>query len=284
MAITGYLSEFSLAELFQFLDRGNKTGLLTIRALPNFESGVIQSHYVWFRQGRIMGAANRLDGNGLLSSIHKRGWLNKEIASQLSQNLSADIPLGLQLKSQGILQPEQLKILFSVQVLRQVCALFTYANGNFEFDNQASLPWAEMTGLSTPATEVTLAGLRALKDWSNLQDKLPESTSALFSQIEGKPKVRINQLEWQVWEFTDGATSLKEISQQLKLSIAQVQQIAFRLIVVGLVEELPLLSLDNTVQNSQVEAMQSAVAKTDSTQDISESFLNNLVGFLRNKV
>ncbi|MGB3691214.1 MAG: DUF4388 domain-containing protein [Spirulinaceae cyanobacterium] len=284
MAITGYLSEFSLAELFQFLDGGNKTGLLTIRAQPNLESGVIQSHYVWFRQGRIMGAANRLDGQGLLASIHKRGWLSKDVAAQLSQNLSADAPLGLQLKSQGILQPEQLKILFSVQVLRQVCALFTYPNGSFEFNNQAPLPWAEMTGLSTPATEVTLAGLRALKDWSNLQNKLPESTSALFNQVEGKPKVRLNQQEWQVWEFTDGATSLKKVSQQLKLSIAQVQQISFRLIVVGLVEELPLLSLENTIQNSQAEVMPSGVAKTESSQDISESFLNNLVGFLRNKV
>ncbi len=284
MAITGNLSEFSLAELFQFLDGGNKTGLLTIRAQPNLESGVIQSHYVWFRQGRIMGAANRLDGKGLLASIDKRGWLNNNVASQLSQSLAADIPLGLQLKSQGVLQPEQLKILFSVQVLRQVCALFTYPDGTFEFDTQASLPWAEMTGLSTPATEVTLAGLRALKDWSNLQDKIPEPTSSLVNQGEGKPKIRINQLEWQVWEFTDGNTSLKKISQQLKLSIAQVQQIAFRLIVVGLVEELPMVSLEAPTENSQTEAMESAVAKAESTQDISQSFLDNLVGFLRNKV
>ncbi|MEO0970656.1 MAG: DUF4388 domain-containing protein, partial [Cyanobacteria bacterium J06639_18] len=42
MAFTGYLSQFSLPELFRFLEEGYKTGLLTIRQL---NSNISQSKH-----------------------------------------------------------------------------------------------------------------------------------------------------------------------------------------------------------------------------------------------
>ena len=64
MAFTGYLAEFSLPEIFQFLEQGHKTGLLTIRTLPDNETQKVQSHYIWLHQGRILAAADRVDDKG----------------------------------------------------------------------------------------------------------------------------------------------------------------------------------------------------------------------------
>ncbi|MFZ4667626.1 MAG: DUF4388 domain-containing protein, partial [Prochlorotrichaceae cyanobacterium] len=38
MAISGYFSEFSLAEVFQLLEKGNKTGRLSIRESSQTDS------------------------------------------------------------------------------------------------------------------------------------------------------------------------------------------------------------------------------------------------------
>lgn len=283
MAVTGYLAEFSLAELFQFLEQGNKTGLLTICPLADAPAGEQKNHHVWFNQGRIVAAASRLDQQGLLKLISQRGWLGDRAATRLAQICSVSTPMGLCLKSQGALTAEQLKLLFYAQVMRQVCALFTLKDGWFQFDSKVPLPVAEMTGLNAPATEVTLAGLRALKDWAALADKLPEPTSALISVIEGKPQARINQSEWQVWEFTSGTISLNLIAKQLQLPVDKVRQIAFRLIVAGLAEEVPLQT-GITAPTTPISTSDMELSTPSAeTTGVSQSFLKSLVGFLRGK-
>ncbi|MBD2460048.1 DUF4388 domain-containing protein [Oscillatoria sp. FACHB-1407] len=286
MAITGYLTEFSLAEIFQLLEQGRKTGLLSISKLSEVaEDG--RNHYIWFKQGRIVGAAHTLDQQGLISLISHRGWLGDRAAFKLAQSCPIDTPIGLCLKSQGILQAEQLKLLFYTQVMRQVCALFELKDGWFQFDAKAPIPASELTGLSAPATEVTLAGLRALKDWSALQDKLPDPASSIISVIDGKPELKLNQVEWQVWEFTNGSLSLKAIAEQMRLSIEQIQHIAFRLVVVGLVEELPFLESAPAPQPSDLLLpTDSSVTATEASEatKVSPTFLQNLVGFLKGKL
>lgn len=285
MTVTGYLAEFSLAELFQFLEQGNKVGLLTICTLVNADSGQQRNHHIWFNQGRIVAAGSTLDQQGLLRLISQRGWLGDRAASRLAQSCPVNTPIGLCFKSQGVLNAEQLKLLFYAQVMQQVCALFALKDGWFQFDIKVPLPIAEMTGLSAPATEVTMAGLRALKDWSALADKLPDPNSALVSVIEGNPQQRLNQSEWHVWEFVNGSVSLHAIAKQLQLSVEKVQQIAFRLIVSGLAEEIPLIAETSTgvsASFSAPDAVELALPSTGS-RHVSQSFLQNLVGFLRGK-
>jgi hypothetical protein len=280
MAVTGYLAEFSLAELFQFLEQGNKVGLLTICTLADANLEGSSNRYIWFNHGRIMAAGSTLDQQGLLRLISQRRWLGDRAASRLAQSCTVNTPLGLCLKSQGLLNAEQLKLLFYTQVMQQVCALFTLKDGWFQFDVKAPLPMSEMTGLNAPATEVTLAGLRALKDWSALADKLPEPTSALASVTAGKPQQRLNQSEWQMWEFVNGSISLHAIAQQLQLPIAKVQQLAFRLIVSGVAAEMPLIASQSITEPESIESL---ATQTEPAQ-VSHSFLQNLVGFLKGKV
>ena len=204
--------------------------------------------------------------------------------------LKEDALLGLNLKSLGILQPDQLKLLFSVQVLRQVCALFQVETGLFRFDANANLPKAEMTGLSLPATETTLMGLRSLKDWNILESKLPEANSTLFNIISGQSPLRLDSNETQILSLADGYTSIKKMGEQLSLPIAKVQQIAFRLIVVGLVEEVPdidmgMSSNSNNTDNALAIAgdTNGQVSNASERPPISNTFLQSLVGFLQHK-
>jgi hypothetical protein len=287
MAITGSLSEFSLPEIFQFLDQGQKTGILTIRDSTDLSTGKSLLRHIWLLNGRVVAAGDRLDNRGLARLIEQRGWITDRNRLQVERLITENVPLGINLKSLGILQPDQLKLLFSVQVLRQVCSLFQVETGQFRFDAKSDLPKAEMTGLSLPATETTLMGLRSLKDWQILQSKLPEPNSTLFNIISGQPSLRLDSSETQVWGFADGSINLKKIAEHLQVPIQKIQQIAFRLIVVGLVEEVP--DIDAGMVNNAVDGAAIAtdanghVANSSERTEISNSFLQSLVGFLQNK-
>jgi Domain of unknown function (DUF4388) len=285
MAISGYLSEFSLPEIFQLIEQGSKTGRLSIQEQPreSFQKG--RTFHIWFKQGQIVAAADRLDGQGLSSIIQQRGWITARVAARIAEVCAFDEPAGLCLKAQGLLEAEQLKLLFSQQVLQQVSKLFELKDGQFQFDHKVPLPNAEMTGLNAQPKQVTLAGLRVLRDWRMLQDKLPDATSGLISTVAGKPQLSLNQLEWQVWEFANGNAPIQEIAKQLQLPIEKIQQVVFRLMIVGLVEEVPLL-IEAPIQQSQLERpMMVAEDRTHIVQQtsVSQSFLQNLVGFLKVK-
>jgi hypothetical protein len=277
MTITGQLSEFSLPELFQFLEQGQKTGLLTLQSM----SQDAKRHHIWFRQGRVVAASDRDDRLGLLNLIQRRGWRGDRPSP--SEAELQNTPLGLYCKAKNFLQAEQLKLLFYAQVMQQVCALFELPDAHFSFSSNTPIPNLELTGLSSPGSEVTLAGLRALRDWRALQDKLPAPQSALTSRSDGKPTLHLNQAEWKVWEYTDGQMSLKAIAEALQLPLDLTQQIAFRLIVVNLVEELPMVVAPVTPIPGNDPSELSPGGTAGSHPGLSAAFLENLMGFLQGK-
>ncbi|MBD2536130.1 DUF4388 domain-containing protein [Nostoc flagelliforme FACHB-838] len=289
MAITGNFADFSLPELLQFLEQGHKTGLLYIGFIDgNANNSTKQAYYIWLQQGRVIAAADRFDEKGLMSMIAQRGWMSERAISRVVQisPSSVNTPLGLCLKSQGLLQPEQLKLLFNTQVLQQICALFQINDALFSFDPTAKLPLAEMTGLSMTAAEVILMGLRALQDWTALADKLPDRTSGLSSLVT-KPHIQLKNQEWQVWEFVNGNISLENIASQLRIPVETVQQIAFRLIVVSLTEEHFMVATSPTLaleEYTHPVASAEVVQQISQKPAVSQSFLKSLVGFLRGKM
>jgi len=287
MAITGSLSEFSLPEIFQFLDQGQKTGILTIRDLKALQTGKSLMRHIWLHNGRVVAAGDRLDNRGLARLIEERGWITDANRAEVERLIQANVPLGLNLKSLGILYPDQLKLLFSVQVLRQVCSLFQVETGQFRFDAKVDLPKAEMTGLSLPATETTLMGLRSLRDWQILQSKLPDTSSTLFKIIYDEPHLRLDANESQVWKLADGSMNLKKMAERLQLPLPKIQQISFRLIVVGLVEEVPDIDMGITDNSDDLKGLDGDISGQLSNPpvrtEISNSFLQSLVGFLQHK-
>lgn len=317
MAFTGYLSKFSLPELFQFVEEGHKTGLLTISSLSTNKA-----YYIWLRQGRIVAAADSLDNKCLITMITQRGWMNNETALKNLQFSSINMALGLSLKTQGLLQAEQLTLLFRAQLTAQVSPLFQLQDAQFEFDSQVKLPNAEMTGLSIPASEATLNGLRMLRDWSALEKKLPDVTLGLVKKIVGKPQVRLEYSECQVLEYANGKLSVRDIAKTIELPLEKVQQIAFRLIVTNLVEESLVIATQTSFKDNAlafddldstnafgeqiIKPIVTAKVESGSEKDrngsssvgykilepvvdssrktaVSQSFLQNLVGFLQSK-
>jgi Domain of unknown function (DUF4388) len=280
MAIAGRLAAVSLAEIFQILDRGQKTGLLTIQPTPD-----IEPYYIWLNQGRIVATAHRLDQTGLISMLIQRQWVNDTVAAQLRklqphQLSSLDQPLGAFLQHKGVLQAEQLKLLFHAQVLQRICTLFKVNDGDFKFEAAVLPPKAEMTGLSISTAEATLLGLRVLKDWQPFATQLPQPQMALTKPPLATLTLQLDSIERQLWESAQGTLTLQEITTRISRSLDAVQQAAFRLIAVGLVEEVAVTA---TKPDAIETSSQHQLVEASEQQPMTRSFLKNLLGFLRSK-
>lgn len=151
MSLIGSLEDFSLPEIIQFIEKGNKSGLLTLRALPVSKATPQAVYYFWISQGCLIGAANRLDNRGLVRLLNQSKWVSPRVVTKLAQLCPTHIPLGLHLKNQGVLQASQLKQLFLAQVLQPLSAWFKHNEVQFRFDQKLPLPMREMTGLSVSA-------------------------------------------------------------------------------------------------------------------------------------
>jgi Domain of unknown function (DUF4388) len=288
MALTGYLSDYSLAEILQFIQQGSKTGLLSITTESDLEMNIPgTTEYTWFQNGRVVAHARDLSSFGLISMLEKRNWIGVETSTSLrAQSKTLSMPLGLHLKSIQLLEVEQLRILFHAQVLQAVCSLFKLSNAKFNFDDQASVAHIkpEMTGMSVTAVEVSLLGLRVLKDWTNLERKLPAPEFGLQRLQENLPEYKLDTQETQMLKVADGKLSIADIAKELAIPVRSAQQIAFRLTAVGLLKEIALdfQPLNLTPQKATIPLAKAISATTESAKPaISKSFLNNLVGFLR---
>lgn len=192
MSITGYLTDLSLAEIFQFIEQGQKTGLLTLRNLPE-SSTTLSVHYFWAKQGKIVAAAHQLNEQGLTLLIHQYPWVSYRAIAKLTQFCSPNKPLGLYLKSQGALQIDQLEHLFQIQVVQELCILFQLKDAQFQFDQDIQAPRREMTGLTISATALAevLQKLVMLKKFYDLR-RFHLERSGVSSQCENF----CQQLSW----------------------------------------------------------------------------------------
>lgn len=284
MQVTGQLAEFSLPEIFQFVEQYHKSGLLSLQSASDADPQQLKTHYLWFKKGRIITIADNLDHKGLLSMLKQRGWLKSNQVNLLHEWSGVEQPLGTYLTAKEVLTIEQLQLLFHAQVIQPVCALFKLpASSRFVLDTKTTQPIAEMTGLNLSAAEAVLLGLRVLRDWTALAQKLPHSTWGLNKIHVGKPPLQLDSQETLVWSAADGKTSIEALAQRMQLPVETVQQIAFRMKMASLVTSVSLV-VNELKQEPIVEITpDSAIANNDPSPH-NQSLIKNLVTLLNTKI
>ncbi|MDJ0713088.1 MAG: DUF4388 domain-containing protein [Prochloraceae cyanobacterium] len=246
MNITSSLETFSLLELFQLIDSGNKSGKLIINLPLEARGPDGQSTFgLWFDKGRLMAITNNSEHSDLIASIENRGWLKRRVIEKLEDLCPPGIPLGTHLRKMGVLKTEQLQLLFQIK-LEQIYHIFELPSDTLNIQisfvkitNPTELPWLEMTGIRMRARQIALFALRKVKKWENIAGtaKLPEENSVL-ERIVSQPEFQLDPLELYIWKRANGTTTIETIAKQLHQSLANVQRAAFRLVVAGVIKEL----------------------------------------------
>jgi hypothetical protein len=279
--LRGYLSEFSLGELFQVLEYGKKTGKLSLITKTKDKLTPNKNYLIWFHQGKVIAASNRLDYQGLISLIKRRSWIEDKEISRLPNLRTLTLPLGLYLKSKGLVKTEDLQLIFRLQVMREITPLFQISDAEYKFKEERTLPFAEMTGLNIGAKELIFRGLRSIRDWNSLKDKLPQSTSGLIPKKNNKLDLdlELDATESQLWELCQQKLSIAEMAKKTAWDMMIVQQTAFRLIMIGLAEEIPFIN--STIPNKKVDlAFETGITRMKETNCPTSDFMQNLMNFL----
>ena len=223
MSITGNLTDFSLSEIFQLLAQGHKTGLLTLRSLPESQTRLLGNSCIWVNQGYVVATSNQSNQQGLVNLIAQYPWVSDRVVTKLAQFCPSHTPLGLYLRQQGVLQLEQLEHLFQVQIAQQLCALFQLKDAWFSFEQNGFIPNQEMTGLSLSASllEVVLQKLVLLqkiceaRKWQQKQSGLGDYSEFCPQVITSLDIAFFHSLKFSLF---DTNTTLEKLSQLLDLS------------------------------------------------------------------
>ncbi|MEO0456587.1 MAG: DUF4388 domain-containing protein [Cyanobacteria bacterium P01_A01_bin.114] len=261
MTFQGCISDVPLLELFKSLQDNQKTGCLSLKTVLDNKASRYRAsrppkspkysgldyenngdpYLFWFYRGHLVAATNRSDGLGLLNLIQRRVPLKTSTLPFLLQRRPSQQTLGKFLRENGVLTARQLRSLFTHQVLRYLCVLLQTPEVHFSFCACESLPYLEMTNIKISAAAMMLPGLRCLKNWDTLQASLPSSDSGLKNSDKSAPKLKLNTIEKEVLQIAKGGHSLAQIAQIMVHPTNDVLKIAFRLIFVGLVEEVPYI-------------------------------------------
>jgi Domain of unknown function (DUF4388) len=283
MALSGRLSDYSLAEVFRFVQESRKNGLLSIDRGNGLLASSAYRNYIWFQNGKIVAHSTNLQSCELIELTSRHYYFNEQVTKTLRQESAYMFkPLGTYLESQGLLHSKQLESLFFLQVIQPIVALFAISDGSFDFDDTAPILSSEMTGLSISATELSLQGLRNLHDWKFLEAKLPDPEYGLQRIHSELPAYKLEPKEIEVWNLSKGDTTITQIARLKGLSITETQRIAFRLTAIGLTKEIAIDFFPPVIDSSRV-APASYPPPPAAKSAVSKKFLSNLVGFLKKK-
>jgi hypothetical protein len=227
MAMVGDLQEFSLCDLLHLIERGRKTGQLSIWA-PN---GIYR---IWFYQGRVVTAIPPQPEHSLENLLaNSRGVRGQDVARSTPHPLNE--PLGRYLQRQGLITPAALAKLFRHQLQTGLYSLFALESGQFSFLPNVPMPYREMTGLSKSATAAVLEALQQLKLEQRPEKDLPEPDSCFWRTSTELPLFKLSALEWGILEQVSPSRKLTALAQALGADLLEVRYACARLAKLGLI-------------------------------------------------
>jgi len=227
MAMLGDLQEFSLGDLLHLMEKGKKSGQLSVWA-PN---GIYR---IWLYQGRVIAALPPEEKHRLENLLTGSRLVDSQVISQLVAR-GLEEPLGRCLQQQGLISPVDLVKLFRHQLQVGLYCLFALEAGQFSFLPNVPLPYQEMTGLSKEASAVVLEGLQQLKQDQRREENLPQPDSYFWRTSLELPLYQLSPLEWSILEQVSPSRKLADLARALGADLLEVRYACARLAKLGLI-------------------------------------------------
>ncbi len=297
MGIRGSLETFSLPELFQIIGSGQKSGRLRFTPHTKLDDPQNKTTFeLWFKRGFFVTIINSNQYQDLIAKIQEKAWIDAMVLVKNKYLCPADKPFGTYLKENNLLTEAQREWLFDQQI-SQVYKLFKIKDGSFNFEeidqsnkiasDGEGFPVREMTGKKRKITELSLAAMRNLSDWSRFVEDIPRAEMGLQQVAKGYD-IHLTSLEKHLWSSANGSISLKKLAQQKEVDLQTLQRTALSMIFAGLVEEMTVVSPAEQFISNSSGGLRPAFAngnniavKSKAKPKASKSLISNLVSFLK---
>lgn len=232
MALRGNLKDFTVTQLLNLVHLAKKTGALSI-------SGTGDKAEIFFRDGKLAYARLQKEDDRLAYILFKTKVLSKgqyKAIADRAKNMS-DKELGLLLINAGYVTQDV--IINSLQqyfadILRH---LFTWAEGVFDFENNAAPPEGRIT-VRLDLENIIIEGARQLRELEQLTQEIPSLDIAL--KFTDRPSTNLRNVnlsveEWRVVSYISPKNTLRQIARAVNLSDLEIRRIVYGLLQAGLV-------------------------------------------------
>ncbi len=233
MALRGNLRDFSITQLLNLVNLARKTGMLTI-------DGPHEKAELFFREGKLGYAGLANDDNSLAGILYREGKLSKGQYRALRQRAAnvTDKELGLLLVNAGYLSQQEILAILKSHYAGVVRRLFTWVEGAFRFDSQASPPNGKIL-IRLSLENLIIEGSRQLREWEHLQDEIPDLGLAL--KFTDRPGTNLRNLnlsleEWRVVSYVNPKNTIRQIMRATKMNELEIRRIVYGLLQAGIVE------------------------------------------------
>jgi curved DNA-binding protein CbpA len=235
MAMKGLLSEGVLPKVLQDLYVGRKTGVLRCSLAG-------EQRNLRFRRGHIVRADTNVQGKQLGEVLVEQAWLSPENLERATATVKeTGRRLGEVLIEMGVLTSDKLEDALALHVRDIVARVFTWREGEYQFEEEPDLPGAEAT-LRLSTGELILEAVRQVGDPDVIRYALGEIDRVLA--LSSDPllrfqKVALSPTDGFVLSRVDGTLSAREILQMIPLPEEEVQKSLFGLLCTGIIEYPP---------------------------------------------
>jgi hypothetical protein len=228
----GLMKDYGLADILKGLQRGNRTGILTV------ESGDIVKR-IYIRNGDMIFSASNQDEDRLGHILLREGKINKD------QYDEADIEMkrtsqrqGMVLVRLGYLSPDDLVRVVQYHAEHIIESFFSLENGRFEF-KEGPLPTEEVITLKLSAANLIYRGIKKISSVSRIQKELPSVDHVLnftANPLDLFQDLKLDDEGKKIISRIDGKTSIKDIISITQLDSFEALKTLYALLSVGTIE------------------------------------------------
>ena len=238
MSIVGSLATMNVADLLQFLEVGQKSGILRVRhenitKMVYFEKGIIvgsSSNDPKEYFGQFLLHYGKIDETGLKAGMEKHRQLK--------------VPLGRALVHLGLINDGEMMELLRERALEIIYELFLWEQADFAFEDNALLP-QDLIRIQIKPTSVVMEGIYRVDEWHRYRGRIP-SDRIVLGIVPGQSLHEVtvgSQLPKVLWYIKKQLT-VGEICYNMHASPFHVYSLLYSLLCEGVIQvldELPKL-------------------------------------------
>ena len=168
MALVGNLRDFGLSEFLYLVDRGYKTGRLTLQR-PGDRAEL------YFQNGKLVYATHFNQDERIGDILVRMGRLTREqcnAALRIQHTQEPNKPLGAILVQRGMVSVEEIHKCIRLQIEEITYGLFGWTEGDFRFEPDVSPPPESVT-IPLSIENIIMEGTRRIDEWTRIKDRIP---------------------------------------------------------------------------------------------------------------
>ncbi len=232
MALKGNLRDFNLAEIFQLIAMGKKTGALVITAGE-------ASSTIYFRGGGIYAAYSGWKAAPFEERLSKALKISADEVKKLSQEAAkSGIKPGEYFIAKKMISQEDLKGILAEHLADSLFDVFTWQEGDFFFEANKEDTEFDL-GLAVEVSSLMAVTEKRLEEWRKVKERIPSLDIYFVLSLkpaEAGKDIVLKPIEWKALYFLDGQNDVRALSEKMGLSEFETCRVLYRLVADSLIE------------------------------------------------